>query len=448
MTMWATEVLADFILALRPGDVPAPAREMAKRCILDLVGAAAAGFDTPPARAMRHACTGIFSSGSSGVWFTDSRLGCAPAAAINAAAASALDIDDGQRTAGGHPGASIVPAALAAAEETGADAEELLAAIAVGYEVGIRVAAARDFAALDTCSTGRWCSYGAAAAGAFLRRLPAKKLAEALAIAGVQSPGLSASGYSAVMGNHVKEGIPWSTLTGLVALDLAELGFTGPTDILDHPSYFDRNAILANLGERYAIERVYFKPYSCCRWIHSALDALLGLMVENGIEPGQIERIRVHTFERALRLNNYSNPDSLEGAQYSIPFSLAVAALKGRGTMLPMKPDCLGQADIVALAEKVELSIDPELDRLFPARAPARLVLKTARGEWERLVRDAWGDPDNPMDVPSLEKKFRTLTDGIFRQKDQDEAIDAVAHLETGGLERLIGLLGTTAGRR
>ena len=444
--MWVTEVLADFILALRPENVPVSAREMAKRCILDLAGAAAAGFDSPAARATRQVFTGLFAPGSSAVWFSDLRLASAPAAAINSAAASALDVDDGHRTAGGHPGASIVPAAFAVAEEVGASAEELLTAIVVGYEVGIRVAAARDFSALDTCSTGRWCSYGAVAAGGFLKRLAPKKLAEALAIAGVQSPGLSASGYSTVMGNHVKEGIPWSTLTGLVALEAADRGFSGPTDILDHPSYFDRKAILKGLGDTYAVERVYFKPYSCCRWIHSALDALLGMMADHEIAPEDIEGIQVHTFGRALRLNNYCNPDSLEGAQYSIPFSLAVAALRGRGALLPMHPDCLGQSEIVSLAEKVDLRFDADLDRGFPARAAARLVLKTRGGDRERLVRDAWGDPDNPLDVPSLERKFCTLTEGFFQSKEQNETIAAVETLETGGFARLIELLAAKRG--
>ena len=439
--MRATEVLADYILALRPGDVPASARAMAKRCILDLIGAASAGFEAASARAMRQASRGIFRDGPSAVWFSGLRLASAPAAAVNSAAASALDIDDGHRMAGGHPGASIVPAALAVAEEVGAGAEELLAAIVIGYETGVRVAAARDYSALDTYSTGRWCSYGAAAAGGYLRRLAPGKLSEALSIAGVQSPGLSASGYSAVMGNHVKEGIPWSTLTGLVALDLAERGFTGPTDILDHPSYFNREAILTGLGDGFAVERVYFKPYSCCRWIHSALDALLGIMAEEGIAAGEIVGIRVDTFQRALTLNNYCNPDSLEGAQYSIPFSLAVGAMLGRSALLPMSADCLGQPEIVSLAEKVELRLDEGLDREFPVRAPARLVLKTAAREWERTVRDAWGDPDNPLDLESLEQKFRTLTAGRFRPEEQREVISAVSQLEAGGLPRLLELL-------
>ena len=80
-------------------------------------------------------------------------------------------------------------------------------------------------------------------------------------------------------------------------------GFTGPTDILDHVDYYVPEKIAASLGDSFAIETVYFKPYSCCRWIHSAIDALCELMVESQLEAREIEKVEVYTFERALRLN-------------------------------------------------------------------------------------------------------------------------------------------------
>ena len=440
-SMWVTEALADYISSLRPEDVTASALEMAKRCILDLMGAAAAGFGTAAACAVRNAVPRIFAGGSAAVWFSDLRLQGAASAMINSAAASALDLDDGHRAAGGHPGASVIPAAVAVAEEVGASAEDLLTAVVIGYEVGIRVAAARDFAALDTLSTGRWCAYGAAAAGGYLRKMPPRRLAQALAVAGVQAPGLSASGYSSIMGNSVKEGIPWSTLTGLVALDLADQGFSGPTDILDHPSYYAPEKVLASLGSGFAIEKVYFKPYSCCRWSHSALDALLGLVAEHHINPRDINKVEVHTFSRALRLNNSVDPDSLEGAQYSIPFVLAVAVLRGEKGLLPMPAEDLGKPDLVAFAQNVELHVDPQLDSVFPAQAPARVILRTGRGDYERLVMDALGDPDNPLDLPGLESKFRTLSSRFMSSEQQEEMIKAIAQMEKRGCESFLSLL-------
>lgn len=441
--MWVTEILADFICRFRPEEVSAQTREMTKRCLLDLLGASIAGFGSDSATAVRGISGHLFAPGGCCVWFTATdKLQAAAAALANSSAASALDLDDGHRAAGGHPGASIIPAALAIAQEVQASSQELLAAITIGYEIGVRIAGARDFALLDTLSTGRWCAYGAAAAGAYLYRLPTERIAQALAIAGVQAPGLSAAGYSSVMGNQVKEGIPWSTFTGLAALRLAASGFTGPLDILDHPSYYDSAKILEGLGEGvFAIETVYFKPYSCCRWIHSALDALLQLIAQHRIDARRIDRVVVSTFSRALRLNNYSNPASVEGAQYSVPFCLAVAALRGENALLPLDSQLLGGPDLISFAEKVELQVDPQLEASFPARVPARVTLATGGVEYSRLVKDPRGDPTNPLNDADLQAKFRQLTNQRFSESEQQNMIATIEDLEKCELNPLFDFL-------
>jgi len=439
--MWATQILAEFVNTWPAAQIAASARDAAKKCVLDLMGVAAAGFSSAGARALREAASTLVSPGPASVWFSGAGLHAAGAALANSGAASALDLDDGHRAAGGHPGAAIIPAALALAESYGCSGQDLVSAIILGYEVAVRVAAARDFSRLDTLSTGRWCAYGVvAAAGRLLHMVPAR-LAQAMAVAGVLSPGLSAAGYSSVMGNRVKEGISWATFLGLVALDLAQKGFTGPTDILDHPAYYDRHRIVQGLGERFAIEEVYFKPYACCRWIHSALDGLLSLMSEHRLRGDDIRRATVSTFERALGLNNYPEPTTLEAAQYSIPFCLAAAALEGKEALRPLPESLLGRSDIVELAKRVELRFDAELDRRFPAQVPARVALETGRGRFERLVEHPLGDPANAMDFAALREKFRGLSARLLTPAEQDEMLAAVLSLEEGGLSRLTTIL-------
>jgi 2-methylcitrate dehydratase PrpD len=439
--MWATQVLAEFVSTWPVENIPTTARDGAKRCVLDLMGAAAAGFSTAAARALREAASALVAPGPASVWFSGTRLHAAGAALANSGAASALDLDDGHRAAGGHPGAAIIPAAIGLAEAGACSGQELVGAVILGYEAAVRVAAARDFSTLDTLSTGRWCAYGVVAAGGRLLRMTPARLAQAMAIAGVLSPGLSAAGYSSVMGNQVKEGIPWATFLGLVALDLAQEGFTGPTDILDHPAYYDRERIVGGVGKRFAIEEVYFKPYACCRWIHSALDGLLSLMAEHRLHGDEIRKATVSTFERALRLNNYAAPATLEAAQYSIPFCLAAAAREGKGALRRLPESLLGSSDIVDLAKRVELRLDAELDRRFPVQVPARVTLDTARGRFERLVENPLGDPGNPMDLATLVEKFRGLSAGLLTPAEQDEMIAAVFSLEDGGLSRLTAIL-------
>jgi 2-methylcitrate dehydratase PrpD len=443
---YATEALAEFVLGLRPEEIPAATVEAVRRCVLDLVGSAAAGIRSEAAVIARRCAQRLGGPGGAAVWFGGGNRLPAYAAFANSAAASALDLDDGHRAAGGHPGAAVIPAVLAVAPEVQASWPEVLAALAVGYEVGVRVSAARDFSSLDTLATGRWCAYGVAAAASRLRNLSPRETAHAMAVAGVLSPGLSAAGYSTVMGNHAKEGIPWATLTGLWAVELAAGGFTGPLDILDHRRYFDPGRITDGLGERLQIEDTYFKPYACCRWIHGALDGMIHLRCAHGLQAEDIRAIEVHTFGRALRLNNYPDPDSVESAQYSLPFCVAAVAIEGANALLPLRPSTLHRPDIVMLAGRVSLHVDGDLDSMFPERTAARVVVRSGSREMETVCHHPLGDPANPMNWNLLTDKFHQLAREALPETQCRDIVRAVESLPDGGLSRLLGLLAVQKG--
>ena len=213
--------LSHFLSQIKSEDLPDSARRMARLCILDLIAAAVAGFKTTSAEAAREFAYRFFPTGPCTVWFSSRCLSPAGAAMANSVAANALDLDDGNRAACGHPGASIIPAAMAWVESLGKQGVDFLSAVVIGYEVAVRISAARELSSLDTLSTGRWCGFGAAAAAAWLKKADEMVMANALAIAGIHSPIQSANSYSQ-LGHHTKEGIPWGTLTGLAALELSE----------------------------------------------------------------------------------------------------------------------------------------------------------------------------------------------------------------------------------
>jgi len=434
---YTTEILAEYAQCLQAVDIPAATVETVQRCVLDLVGAAAAGAQSEAALIARAGAARLGGAGRADIWFGGGRRQAAFAAYANSSAASALDLDDGHRAAGGHPGAAVIPAVLAVAQEVQAGWSEVLAALVAGYEVGVRIAAARDFSALDTLSTGRWCAYGVAAAASRLRSLNVRQTAESMAVAGVLSPGLSAAGYSQVMGNHAKEGIPWATVTGLWAAELAAGGFTGPLDILDHRGYYDAAKILAGLGGSFVVDGVYFKPYACCRWIHCALDGLCDLMARHSFRAADISAIEVHTFARALGLNNHPDPDNLESAQYSLPFCLAAVAFEGKDGLLPIPAGLLHRPDLVELARRVSLYVDAELDRMFPECTAARVVIKASGKRFQVDCRHPLGDPANPMDWGMLVNKFQQVTNGLLSPVREREMIRAVQSLPLHGLTLL-----------
>ena len=101
------------------------------------------------------------------------------------------------------------------------------------------------------------------------------------------------------MGNHVKEGIAWATATGMAAVDLAAAGFTGPLDLLDNDAYYDRACLTEGLGERWHMDEIYFKPYSCCRWAHAAIDALLQIQATEGFSAEAIRLIISRGYENS-----------------------------------------------------------------------------------------------------------------------------------------------------
>jgi 2-methylcitrate dehydratase PrpD len=430
MSKWTTHILADYVGDMTQTRLDTAVAGAAANALIDLIGCAAGGFDSAAARATRQAVVQLYADGPAAIWFGSTHRRAEGAAMANSTAASALDLDDGHRRAGGHPGAAIVPTVLAVGPAAKACGRDLIAAIAAGYEVAVRVAAARDFKRLDTLSTGRWCAYGTVAAAGLLGRDDPATLAQAFAIAGVLSPGLSAAGYSTVMGNQAKEGIPWAVMTGLTALELARRGFTGPLDILDHTDYFDAAAITAGLGTGSELNSVYFKPYACCRWIHSALDAIINLAKAHHPAVDDIHTVDVFTFERTLRLNNYADPVTLEGAQYSLPFCLAVAAVGGAEALMPLSPDWLQRPDIVALARRVNLHVDTELDARFPAETGARVCLQAAGGVLEQTVRHPLGDPANPMDRIRLVAKFKKLAAGVISPQDQADLLALIDRLD------------------
>jgi 2-methylcitrate dehydratase PrpD len=436
------EVALDFARYIRDAGSPSDAVRVAVlRVVLDVLSSALFGLRSPGGRAALDAAQKSWGAGQAQAWFAGARLPPPGAAFVNSAIASMLDIDDGHRAAAGHSGASIIPAVLAQADVTETTADRLLTAIAVGYEIGIRVSAARDFTRLETLASGLWSAHGAAAAVAHIRNLPIPLIAQAIAIAGTMAPNLASIGYTRQMGTHVKEGIPWSTATGISAVDLAEAGFTGPLDILDDPGSFDRDILLEELGRSPLVETVYFKPYSCCRWGHAAIDAALDLAADNEIAPRSVRAIDIDIFGRALRLNNEIAPTTLEAAQYSIPFTVALALTRGRAALLPLKEESLGDKETIALAGLVRLFVDPQFDRMFSARVPSRVTIKTDDRVLTKMVLDPKGEPGNPMSWDDLKKKLMVAAKD-YGSSFSEELVAAVEALGTGNPAILRAILG------
>jgi 2-methylcitrate dehydratase PrpD len=187
------------------------------------------------------------------------------------------------------------------------------------------------------------------------------------------------------------------------------------------------------------------KPYAGCRWLHAALDALIALMNEHALRADAIEAIEVETFSRALRLPNETAPRTLEAAQFSLPFCLALAAFAGADGLLPMRSEALRRPDVATLARRVRMRLDPELDRRFPGQTPARVTLVTASGRFTRQVEHPLGDVANPMSPEQLTRKFHALAAGSWSDARRSEALAAIGRLAATGPTALLDLLAAPA---
>jgi len=390
------------------GRAPERTHSAVRRTLLDTLGVAAAGGKTDAGQASARSAHEIFGCGDGLAWFSKSRLTPVGAAFVNATYAAALDLDDGHRQASGHPAAAIVPAVLAVAERYNCGADRLLTAIALGYEVAVRISAARDISVLRTTDTGLWCGPGVAAAIGWLTGQAPMIVAHGMAIAAQTATSQAATGWTAY-GHTVKEGIPWATANGVAAISLAKAGHRGPLDALDDPSAYSRNRLLDDFGLNWAIEGAYFKLYSCCRWAHAAIDGALALQERIGISHDAIQHVEIETFERALSLPNQVEPQSPEAAQYSVPFCVALALVHGTQALLPMDNKFLADTRVTGLAKRIELCSGSGYASAFPASTPARVTIRAGNVVKSIEVRFPKGEPQNPLSDSELQQKFSTL---------------------------------------
>lgn len=436
--MHAIETLATFVTGQPEGALPPSARETASLLVMDLIAATAAGLPSLLAQSAQAAAREGFGTGPVPIWLTGHRSSIIGAAMANAAAASALDIDDGHRGAAGHAGAGVIPAALAVGGAIGASDAQIFDAIALGYDVGLRVATARPTGTFPTYSSGLWLAYGVAATAGRLLGLDAGQMAHALAIAGAEGPISFPTGTSRYQGSTVKEVIPPAVVAGLTAAWRARAGATGPLDLLDDPDRFRPDILTGGLGETWWLEGCYLKPYACCRYMHAAVDAITALR-----QPGKpIISLRIETFPQGLRLSNARRPATLEAGQYSFYFSCALAALHGAAALQPVDPARLSDPAVLDLAGRIELATHEDFADSFPKGTPCRVILDQGEGAESLTVLHPLGDVANPMSREQVAEKLRRIGAASLTPARQDRILAALDGLLDDGFAPLLAVLG------
>jgi 2-methylcitrate dehydratase PrpD len=448
-----TRELARWIAHLRYADLPARTRETVRIALLDTLGCGVYGHSTPWARMiLQWARAGAPARGEATVWGEAApSLRAADAALVNGVAAHGFELDD-YHNAKLHAGAVVIPAALALAEKLDASGERLVTAVAAGYEVMIRSSLAMHPSATRLRGwhiTGVCGPFGAAAACAVLLGLDDEHTAWALGLAGTQGSGVWAFNADGTMSKRFHAGR--AAYSGVLAAELAAIGFTGPTQIYEFhdggvlKAYSDRSdpaPLTAELGTVYRLDTNRIKPYSCCGSTHSYVDAAFELRRRLGTPWDPKRRVRVGLANVVdVQCGFKYIPTSALNAQMSLRYVVAAALLEGQVLPPQFTDKKLSDLAITALAEKLELEHDPALDQLYPQQFAAWIAVEDA-GKWVRVdVLDPLGSEANPVGERGVIEKFR----GINPQLPVDAVADTVLHMERHTVRELLELL---AGKR
>jgi 2-methylcitrate dehydratase PrpD len=457
-TLAPTAHLAAWAAEVHYGEVPPAVTDFAKGLILDFIRATATGARTPWATGVRDLIVQLGGSGRSTTFFFGDRLDPARAALVNGALAHATDMDDTHVGAMLHPGAAILPAVFAVAEDIDAPGQEVLSAMVVGYETAVRIALAvqpshfqRGFQATATCGV-----FGAAAGAGRLLHLDADALAGALGIAGSSAAGLAQFYYSGSLVKRIHAGC--AAQSGVMAALFAGAGLEGPRDILEgeagfghaYADKFDPTRILSGLGTDFKLPEVTIKPHATSARFQSAVEVALVLAAERGIRTEDIVAIEVAIPRVILGKLTQRNPPDVSAAQLSLPFTVGLAFTLGqrRGGELPLTVDdyrtWLDDAGVRRLARVTECRVDDEIDAgTTDECVPARISVTLADGSAQiGFIERPLGAPGRPLSPAQRDSLFSASLEGIASAAVAKGITEAVEELDQAdsvqGLTRLL----------
>jgi 2-methylcitrate dehydratase PrpD len=423
----------------------------ARMRLIDAIGCGCYGAQMPWGKIITEFSAMDSSSGSASVFGRRQPLAAARAALCNGTAIHGNELDDVETGGQLHPGAVVIPAALAAAEQCAASGERLLLGIIAGYECVSRVGRAIAEPPLSFHMTGIAGPVGAAVAAGVTMNLSVEQILHAIGVACSCSAGIKS--FTQGSGGMIKRlHAGRSAEAGVMACQLVERGFTAPLAAIDGrfgllDAYGGDKArpeqLNANLGEGYIVSRIWTKVYPCCGFIHTSAQALETLRVKHRLQPSAIEKIRIGVQSRAVIMNGAVAPKETMAAQYSLPFAAAVALASDPRDPRSFEGAAFDDPTLCELARRVELHADAEIEAMLPHFACRVDVRLKSGATHTAMLKTAQGTPDDPCSDDEVRAKFRRLAAISL----DDDAIANVLDI-IGRIEQLPAVTPALAGGR
>ncbi|QJR12886.1 hypothetical protein DSM104443_03980 [Usitatibacter rugosus] len=416
--------LGAFASRLDMPSMPPAVIEAVKVRVLDTLGAGLAGVQLHN----HHRLLPLLEAqGPCRIWGEELTGSARETALVNSFATHSTYLEDGSRFTGGHPSSVVIPAVLAEAEIRHSDGRAVIAAVAAGYEVFLRLGRAiypecvnRGFQ-----STALLGSVSASAALANLRGFSPAATGHAIAIGANLGIGfkeaLKSSGSQPIQ-------VARSCEAGFVAAALAGAGDAGAPLVLENgflkafggikgsdPFIAIKGSdpfigeILEGLGTEFRIDETYLKRHAGCRGNHAPLDATIDLIVKEGVVPEQVKQVRVFV-DTVTRAAAIEEPADGEQAQFSIGFSVALAFIERNASIFHYTTARLSDPHVKWMMERITVGVDPSLDVRYPDERGARVEIELTDGRvLNHSVSNARGEPEWPLSGVEVEEKFLAL---------------------------------------
>lgn len=431
-----TAALVDFVTRTGFEDIPAEAIHRAKLSFFDAVGVAIGGSSERGPHILAQFVKEAGGTPTASVIGHGFKTTPQYAAWVNGAATDVNGWADFSVTRITHPTASVCPAVLALGEALGACGRDALLAYILGVEISNKIAAGVQpgFHIKGWHSLGVFNTFGAAAAAGKLLELDREQLANAMGIAAAEASGIRASmvtmAKSYVAGSSARDGI--------TAAMLAQMGFTGPQDVIEARDGFlqtfgdgaDGRKMLDNLGDpfEFITPGLTLKCYPSCTHTHTGIYAALELKRKHTICADEIESVECGVTPVVADVLQWHDPRNEIEAKFSMEFCVASALIEGKLDMDTFTEEKLASPEIRGLMRRIKMNISPELARLGynPEVAPSGCILtirlKKGRDYVQHQYRGPW-EPETPPSWDVLGRKFISCARTVLAPGHVDQAM-------------------------
>lgn len=433
--MEKTQIVSNYVKHTNFDKLPIQVIDYVKAVTLDIIGMGLIASTHPIGRAITKYVKN-FEGGNSTVLGSNYKASSVNAAFANGTMAHDItELDDVHRESSSHIGAIIVPVSLALAEEIGCSGKEYINAVALGYDITARVAAAlnpgimykKNFHPTSVCGT-----IGACASASKLLKLDTKKVVHAFSLAAAQASGtLAWENEQLHYTKSFQTGI--AARNGVTSALLSKVGYLGTVNIFEgkyniseafsDEGKYNPDNLIKGLGKDFEITKTGFKIYSACRILHPLIDGLLKLIEKYQIVPEEIESITGEV-NNSLALVIDNNPLITHHGQYI----LSVASFDQEVTLKQISKERQKDKKIWNLARRVKFVGNPEL----PYYRNSKITIKLKNGEqYLEVVAYPKGEPENPLDQGELVEKFFKLSKLAKNMNDPKKIVSRIEKLDS-----------------